>query len=248
VLAAIASSVLTIKGSSPAMSPKNTTTANTVVGRIWDMPIRLFHWLLVGLLGFSWWSGEQHEMEWHRLSGYGILALIIFRIYWGFFGGQTARFMQFVRGPRAAFSYVRSLGKDSYVASAGHNPIGGWSVLLMLATLAAMVIAGLFAVDVDGLESGPLADYVSFDQGRVAADIHGIIFNLLVTLVAFHVLAILFYLTILRQNLIGPMIHGRHYAHDKETKVTSTMSLWRVLPGIVIAGICTYAIVGGFRL
>ena len=58
--------------------------------RIWDLPVRLFHWLLVALLGFSWWSGKQHDMEWHRLSGYCILALLIFRIYWGIVGGRTA--------------------------------------------------------------------------------------------------------------------------------------------------------------
>ncbi|MBJ7443417.1 MAG: cytochrome b/b6 domain-containing protein, partial [Sphingobium sp.] len=173
------------------------------------MYIRLFHWLLVGLLGFSWWSGERHEMEWHRLSGYAILFLLIFRLYWGFVGSGTARFVHFVRSPRTAFAYLRNLRTRPYRATAGHNPVGGWSVLLMLVSLIAMVTAGLFAVDVDGLESGPLADYVSFDQGRMAADLHGLLFNLLLALVALHIVAILYYLLRLRHNLIGPMIHGR---------------------------------------
>ncbi|PTQ12755.1 Ni/Fe-hydrogenase 1 b-type cytochrome subunit [Sphingomonas oleivorans] len=216
--------------------------------RIWDAPVRLFHWLLVALLAFSWWSGEQHEMEWHRLSGYGILALLIFRIYWGFVGGRTARFAQFLRGPRAAFAYAKSIAKGPYAAAPGHNPIGGWSVMLMLATLAAMVVAGLFAVDVDGLESGPLADYVSFDQGRAAANIHGFVFNLLLALVALHVLAILFYLVRLRHNLIGPMIHGRRAVSGNDPVEDLRASPSKAMLGIVIAGICTYVIAQGFRL
>ncbi len=215
--------------------------------RIWDAPVRLFHWLLVGLLASSWWSGEQHEMEWHRRFGYLILALLIFRIYWGFFGGRTARFRQFLRGPRAAFAYLRSLGKRPHAATVGHNPVGGWSVMLMLWTLATMVVAGLFSVDVDGLESGPLADYVSFEQGRVAAEVHHVVFNLLLALVVLHVLAILFYLVRLRHDLITPMIHGRRRVGAQEVVADHGASVWKALVGIVIAAACTYAVAQGFR-
>jgi cytochrome b len=230
------------------MPTADSTATGTILVRIWDAPVRLFHWLLVGLLGFSWWSGENHEMEWHRLSGYAILALLIFRIYWGFVGGRTARFAQFIRGPRAALAYARSLGKAGYKGSEGHNPIGGWSVIVMLAALVAMVVAGLFAVDVDGLESGPLADYVSFDQGRVASDIHGLIFNLILALVALHVVAIFVYLVALRQNLIGPMIHGRRRTTATGSGEALGASLWKAVIGIVIAALITYAIAQGFRL
>lgn len=212
---------------------------------VWDIYIRLFHWLLVGLLGFSWWSGERHEMEWHRLSGYAILFLLIFRLYWGFMGSGTARFVHFVRSPRTAFAYLRNLRTRPYRATAGHNPVGGWSVLLMLVSLIAMVTAGLFAVDVDGLESGPLADYVSFDQGRMAADLHGLLFNLLLALVALHIVAILYYLLRLRHNLIGPMIHGRGTMPVEQTTALPTGSPWKALIGLLIAAACTWAI--GFR-
>ncbi|RJG56335.1 Ni/Fe-hydrogenase 1 b-type cytochrome subunit [Sphingobium terrigena] len=209
------------------------------------MYIRLFHWLLVGLLGFSWWSGERHEMEWHRLSGYAILFLLIFRLYWGFVGSGTARFVHFVRSPRTAFAYLRNLRTRPYRATAGHNPVGGWSVVLMLVSLIAMVTAGLFAVDVDGLESGPLADYVSFDQGRVAADLHGLLFNLLLALVALHIVAILYYLLRLRHNLIGPMIHGRGTMPVEQATDLPVGSPWKALIGLLIAAACTWAI--GFR-
>ena len=227
--------------------PAERPATGTIVARIWDAPVRLFHWLLVGLLAFSWWSGEHHDMDWHRRSGYAILALLIFRIYWGFFGGRTARFAQFVRGPRAAFAYALALAKGRHATTPGHNPIGGWSVIAMLATLTVMVSAGLFSVDVDGLESGPLADYVSFDDGRAAAAIHHLVFNLLLGLVALHVLAVLFYLVRLRHDLITPMIHGRRRAREDEPVEELAASGWKAVLGIVIAGAGAYAVARGFR-
>ncbi len=219
-----------------------------VNAQAWDLPIRLFHWLLVALMGFSWWSGEQHLMDWHRRSGYAILGLLLFRLYWGFVGSPTARFSQFVRGPRATLAYVRSLNTPAYRAPPGHNPLGGWSVLAILAALLMMVTAGLFAVDVDGLESGPLSDYLSFDQGRSAAHLHGYVFKLLLALTVLHVAAILFYLVRMRQNLITPMITGRGQTIVAEAAETTTAYPMRLIGGIVIVTICTYAIARGFRL
>ncbi len=84
------------------------SASKTELAPMWDLPVRLFHWILVALLAISWRTGETHAMGWHRLSGYGILGLMIFRIYWGVVGGRTARFTQFVRGPRAILAYLRS--------------------------------------------------------------------------------------------------------------------------------------------
>jgi cytochrome b len=227
------------------VAPLDPPVATSV--RVWDVPVRLFHWALVALLGFSWWSGEHHDMDWDRLSGYTILGLIVFRMYWGVFGSRTARFAQFVRGPRAAFAYARTLGRRPYRAADGHNPIGGWSVVLMLAALTAMVTAGLFSVDVDGLESGPLADYVSFDTGRLAAGVHHIVFNVLLALVALHVAAILFYLVGLRHDLIRPMLHGRRPGGADPMPERLGASLWKALIGILIAGSFAYVVSKGFR-
>jgi cytochrome b len=221
-----------------------TIDAGSGIARVWDMPVRLFHWLLVALFGVSWWSGKQHAMEWHRLSGYVILALLLFRIYWGFVGGRTARFAHFVRGALAGFAYARTLGQGPYAVSEGHNPLGGWSVVMMLAALLTMVVAGLFSVDVDGLESGPLADYVSFDQGRVAAQIHGIVFNVLLTMIALHVVAILFYLLRHRHDLITPMITGRRRGAPVAPLAAS---LWKAALGIVLAAAIAWAAARGFR-
>ena len=215
---------------------------------IWDVPTRLFHWLLAACIAFSWYTGDHHEMDWHRRSGYTILGLLIFRIYWGLFGSRTARFANFVRGPRTVLRYLGGLGREAYRGAPGHNPAGGWSVVLMLATLVAMVIAGLFSVDVDGLESGPLADYVSFDAGRYAASWHHTIFNVLLALMAIHVTAIAFYLVRLRHNLIAPMIHGRGRPGDVDQAPSAYVPIWRALPGIVIAVAVTYAISTGFHV
>jgi cytochrome b len=229
------------------VTPTDAPVAAATSVRVWDLPVRLFHWALVALLGYSWWSGEHHDMDWHRLSGYTILALIVFRLYWGVVGSRTARFTQFLRGPRTAFAYLGKLGRRPYQAADGHNPIGGWSVVLMLAALSVMVLAGLFSVDVDGLESGPLADYVSFDTGRWAAGVHHLTFNVLLALVALHVAAILFYLVGLRHNLITPMLHGRRRAGAEPVAGRLGASPWRAAIGIVIAGGLAYAVAKGFR-
>ena len=135
---------------------------------VWDLPTRLFHWLLVILIAVSWWSAETRTMEWHYRSGLAILGLVVFRIVWGVIGGSTARFASFVRLPGAALSYLRGQAQDK----AGHNPLGGYSVILLLAVIAAQVSGGLFASDTDGLESGPMSFLVSYELSREITDLH----------------------------------------------------------------------------
>lgn len=210
--------------------------------RVWDLPTRLFHWTLVLLIAFSWWSGDARRMDWHRYSGYAVLALLTFRIFWGFAGSSTARFTGFLRSPAATWRYVRGLGPGGH----GHNPLGAWSVLAMLLLLLTQVGLGLFSVDIDGIESGPLADRVSFDAGRAAADLHHIAFNGLLALVALHLAAIAFYATARRDNLLGPMITGVRRGREGATEMRRA-PIWRVLLGVSIAGLVAFAIAKGFR-
>jgi cytochrome b len=177
--------------------------------RVWDIATRLFHWSLVGLFVFCWWSADSDHMDWHLLSGITLLGLLFFRLIWGFIGGSTARFTSFVRSPLVVLRYL--LGKASEKKS-GHNPIGGYSVIAMLVALVIQCVSGLFATDVDGLNSGPLSDRVSFDQGRFAADLHHQSFNILLVLIGLHILAIAFYLVMQRRNLIWPMVTGKDRA------------------------------------
>ncbi len=121
--------------------------------------------------------------------------------------------------------YLAELRQRKHQPSYGHNPMGVLSVLAMLAALMIQLGTGLFSVDVDGLESGPLAILVSFDTGREFAEIHDLNFNILSTFIALHIVAILFYRFILGDNLIAPMISGRRARDDfsspslPETKV-----------------------------
>ena len=177
--------------------------------RLWDGPVRLFHWALVLLIISAWWTAENHAMGWHRLCGYAILTLVLFRIIWGFVGSSTARFAHFVRGPGIVMGYIRGpMFQRGSPPHAGHNPLGGWSVVAMLSLLLVQVLLGFFAVDADGVESGPFAYLVSYDTGRWAAETHEGVFNALWALIALHVLAVLFYRVVRGENLLGAMLTG----------------------------------------
>ena len=131
---------------------------------VWDLPVRIFHWVLV-LLVLSQVATATiggNAMEFHALGGYAILALVLFRILWGFAGGTHARFRDFVRGPAAVARYAHRLIKGTAPSHRGHNPLGGWSVVLMLVSLLVQALTGLFAND-DVMMEGPLAKHVSGD-------------------------------------------------------------------------------------
>lgn len=215
--------------------------------RLWDGPTRLIHWALVVLVGVSWWTHEIGRMDWHRWSGYMVLALLVFRIFWGFAGGTTARFGSFLKGPGAVAAYARTLFKPGAAALPGHNPMGGWSVLAMLLALVCQVTFGLFAVDVDGIESGPFSQYVSFDLGRRFAEWHEISFNILLALIALHILAVVFYLVVKRDNLIAAMVTGRRLMAS-EPKEIRFAPWWMALIGMAIAAAAAYVVMKGGRL
>jgi cytochrome b len=174
--------------------------------KVWDLPTRLFHWLIVLLIAFSWWSAETGRMDWHYRSGLAALALLAFRLLWGLIGGSTARFSHFVKPPAGVLGYLRR--PAGLPVPAGHNPLGGYRVIAMLLALTVQVGTGLVAVDVDGLESGPLSPLVSFSQGRTAADIHETSFAVLQGLIVLHLLAIVYY-RLRGRKLILPMVTGR---------------------------------------
>lgn len=199
--------------------------------RIWDWPVRLTHWLFVACIVVSWWTAERNVMDWHRYSGYSLLGLLIFRIYWGFFGSSSARFSQFLRGPSGLMTYLRE-SRNAH-REAGHNPLGGWSVAAMLTLMLAQVLIGLFVSDVDGLESGPLSHLVSFDTSRTLAEIHEVVFNLILAFIGVHIAAILFYLLVKKDNLVVAMLTG--HRRNVRMRAMQPVPAWRILPGIVLA-------------
>ncbi|KCZ47796.1 MULTISPECIES: cytochrome b/b6 domain-containing protein [unclassified Hyphomonas] len=181
---------------------------------VWDGALRLFHWSVVLLVAAMWWTAENGVMDWHRRMGMILVGLLAFRIVWGLIGPQTARFGSWRIGPAAILGYIRNLRSGVHKPSFGHNPMGTLSVIAILAALFVQVGTGLFAVDVDGLESGPLASLVSFEAGRQAAEIHEISFNVLLALIGLHVAAIVTYLFFFKDNLVRPMVTGRRASED----------------------------------
>ena len=217
-----------------------------VTARLWDGPTRLVHWALVGLIGFAWWSGETEHMEWHRWSGYAVLGLLAFRLAWGVWGSATARFSSFVKGPRATLAYLKSLPNREAGELSGHNPLGAISVLAILGVLIVQTVTGLFAVDVDAFEAGPLSDKVDFDTGRLFAKWHHWSFTALQVLVILHLAAVAFYLVYKRANLVGPMITGRgRFAADPQLRFAP---LWRSVLVAVLAAAFAWWVSRGFKL
>jgi cytochrome b len=210
--------------------------------RVWDLPTRLFHWALVALVVTSFVTGKigGNAMTWHLYSGYSILALIAFRIVWGFVGGRESRFASFVKGPGAVLRYARTLLDRAAPRHAGHNPLGGWSVMLMIAALATQAVTGLFASD-DIFVEGPLAAKVSGATVTLATRIHNWNEWVLVALVATHVAAIAFYALAKRENLVHPMVTGRKALDAPDQDTPNRTGLAAVL--LAIAAACVYWVV-----
>lgn len=172
--------------------------------KIWDLPTRLFHWLLVatviGALVTENLGGNA--MDWHGRCGLLILGLVSFRICWGFLGSTYARFGQFLRGPAAIRAYLRGEWRGH-----GHNPLGALSVVGLLSLLLIQVLSGLFAND-DIAFNGPLYALVGKDLSDRLTHLHELSAGILLTLVSVHILAIVYYRKIKGQNLVAPMIKG----------------------------------------
>lgn len=176
--------------------------------RVWDLPTRLFHWALaacvIGLvitanIGGSW-------MQWHGRLGYTVLCLLLFRIIWGLIGGHWSRFGNFLYGPSAVVAYLRGQAPASH--RVGHNPLGMFSVFALIAVLLLQVSTGLFADDEIAF-TGPLVGLVSGDTVSQATRYHKSIGKLLlIALVSVHVLAILYYKWVKKDNLVTPMVLG----------------------------------------
>jgi len=176
---------------------------------VWDAPVRLFHWTLAALVIFSYVTGKVggNWMEWHMRSGYTILSLLIFRVAWGFAGSETARFASFLRGPGAGLLYLRSIVARTHRRVLGHNPLGGWAVLAMLAALLVQASSGLF-VDDEIATRGPLVVKASESTVARMSALHNYNQWLVVALVSLHLAAIATYRFALRQDLVRPMLTG----------------------------------------
>lgn len=178
--------------------------------RIWDPALRVFHWALALLVVANWLLGKfgPSNMVLHFWLGYALIALLGFRLVWGFVGPPAARFSRFIRGPRAVLAYAAEMVRPRPSNWPGHSPVGALAVVAMLGVLIVQVTTGLFADPDDYVNVGPLASMVSGDTSRNALRWHHRGADLIFILVMMHWAVILFYRLWKREDLVRPMISG----------------------------------------
>lgn len=178
--------------------------------RVWDLPTRLFHWLLLLLMVAAIVAAKigGNAMEWHGRFGHLVFGLIVFRLVWGVVGSTTARFIHFVRGPAAIRAYLQGRWRGI-----GHNPLGALSVLALLGLIGFQASTGLFAND-DIAFRGPLAALVSTDTSNLLSGWHRQVEWFMYGLVGLHVAAVLYYSHVRRDNLVKPMVVGSKMVAD----------------------------------
>jgi cytochrome b len=209
--------------------------------RAWDLPTRLFHWSLVTLIVLAYVSRHWGDagLVWHKWNGYAILVLVVWRLLWGVVGSSTARFTSFFYGPVAAIRYGLDFVLSRPRHFLGHNPLGGSVVLVMLAFVGVLGTLGLFAYDDhDALTGGPLSSRASEEFVAFATKWHLLLFDVLLWVIALHILANILYLLWKRENLIKAMITGRKqvqtYEDEHEADIASP---WLALGCLVVAAV-----------
>ena len=177
---------------------------------VWDGFVRCFHWSLVTLFVISVTSGKVggEWIVWHMRSGYAILTLVVFRLIWGFVGGEYARYGSFLAGPVRGFKFAKGLLGKTHEHVIGHNPVGGWMVVVMLLLLGVQASLGLFSND-EIATTGPLARYVSDATSITLMGRHRLIGDILLVLVGVHIAAVLFHVFVKREGIVRAMISGR---------------------------------------
>ncbi|WP_151636764.1 cytochrome b/b6 domain-containing protein [Noviherbaspirillum aerium] len=210
--------------------------------RVWDLPVRLFHWALVVLIAVAVITQKigGNAMEWHFRAGYSILALLAFRIVWGLVGPRYARFSSFLYGPSTIVGYVRGGTEALKRKYLGHNPLGSLSVFALLGAVLAQAVSGLYAND-DIASEGPLVKFISKELSDQITWFHkDVSANLIYILVAMHILAIVFYHVRKRQNLVRPMLTGDHEVDFEAPPANDTWGM-RLL-AVVILALCAAAV------
>lgn len=207
--------------------------------KIWDLPLRIFHWLLAVLIVIMLVSANLGNFDVHITTGKIIVVLLLTRVAWGFLGSSNVRFSALVFKPRAYIDYIKTLPERRPGYSVAHSPIGSLAVIAILVALAVQVTTGLFATDVDGLVEGPFAYYIPYELTREASDIHVTHVDWLIALIIVHIAANAFYYVYKRDNLIKPMITGtRQIPSDLAINTPRLAPLWKTaLVTVVVAAV-----------
>ncbi|WP_157735949.1 cytochrome b/b6 domain-containing protein [Granulosicoccus antarcticus] len=197
--------------------------------RIWDSWVRLFHWSLAISVGFQLLSGETSWQfyDWHRSVGELVLALILFRVLWGFWGSGNARFGQLFHSPKASLLHLAGLFRREPSAERGHNAAGSWAVLTLLLIIMTQAVTGFFIADEDEFIEGALYGSLSGSGTDIAMRIHSLNAQLIQIVVAVHILMVFAYLLYAKQNLIKPMITGwMNWSSDATPPPVTFQKFW----------------------
>ena len=199
---------------------------------VWDLPTRIFHWTLVASVATAYLisSGRPTGVTFlvHVTCGYLVVLLLLFRLAWGFFGGEHARFRAFVRGPASALAYARSLLGGTAPRFVGHNPAGAAMIVLILVTLVLLVATGLLAEGITG-GAGPLSGLLPDATARAVGEIHQLLGNGILVLAGIHIAGVVVESVLQRENLAATMITGRKPAHEGGERDAGRAPIWRAV-------------------
>ena len=177
---------------------------------VWDAPTRLFHWLTVVLVAACYVTFRLNWMDWHAWAGEALLALLLFRLLWGVFGSDTARFSRFLSTPAAAWRHLMHMLRREPDTTCGHNPAGGWMVVAMIAILLGQTLTGLYENN-DIANEGPMTEMVPAPVANLISALHAILWDVLLAAIALHLVAILIYAVAKRHDLVRPMLTGHKH-------------------------------------
>lgn len=182
--------------------------------KVWDLPVRLFHWALVASFVGAFVTNRLgvSYFKYHVWCGYSVIVLVSFRLIWGVVGTHHAKFKNFLKGPAAIAAYMRDLARGRDARYAGHNPLGALMVVTLLATLGVQAVAGLFAND-EIFNAGPFAALVSKEGSLRLTGLHKTLFYWIAAAVALHVGAVLLHVFVKDENLVRAMITGKKPGH-----------------------------------
>ncbi|MGH7060087.1 MAG: cytochrome b/b6 domain-containing protein [Stellaceae bacterium] len=180
---------------------------------VWDLPTRLFHWSVVVLVAAAYATWRVNWMVWHAWLGDALLALVLWRLIWGLCGSDSARFSRFLATPAAAARHLAHLFRREPDRHPGHNPAGGWMVVLPLTLLLTQTLSGIY-VDNDVADVGPMTQMMPARFDFAVTRVHALAWDALLAAIAAHLLAIVFYAAVKRHNLLPPMITGRKSLPD----------------------------------
>jgi len=218
-----------------------------IAATVWDLPIRVFHWALALLFAVAYLTGiRPGYYAVHKGAGYAILGLLVFRLIWGFIGPGPARFASFVRGPAAVLGHLKELLHRQHRPLPGHNPLGGWAVVAILALMAVQIMSGLFAATFD--YEGPLARLLPDSGQDMMAGLHAFTVNLLLAMLAVHLVGIAVTSFLGRENLVASMFHGRKRLAVGDLVAVRLASRWRVVLAIALAALAVVLVLALARL